>query len=71
MFLSFPSKDMTIQIFFTFAATHIVSCGGRKLASIYIVIVWSLLITGGRGGSVVEHRTPEREVQGSNPTTAV
>ena len=25
----------------------------------------------GRGGSVVEIRTPEREVQGSNPTTAV
>ena len=23
-----------------------------------------------RGGAVVEHRTPEREVQGSNPTTA-
>ena len=26
---------------------------------------------GGRGGSVVERRTPEREVQGSNPTTAL
>ena len=26
---------------------------------------------GGRGGSVVERRTPEREVQGSNSTTAM
>ena len=26
---------------------------------------------GGRGDSVVERRTPEREIQGSNPTTAV
>ena len=26
---------------------------------------------GGRGGSVVERRAPEREVQDSNPTTAV
>ena len=26
---------------------------------------------GGRGGSVVEHQTPEREVQGLNPMTAV
>ena len=25
----------------------------------------------GRGGSVEESRTPEREVQGSNPTTAI
>ena len=25
----------------------------------------------GHGGSVVERRTPEREVQGSKPTTAV
>ena len=30
-----------------------------------------LFQAGGRGGSVVELRTPEREVQGSNPTTAV
>ena len=26
---------------------------------------------GGHSGSVVEHQTPEREVQGSNPTTVV
>ena len=26
---------------------------------------------GGRGGSVVEHWTPEHEVQGSNPMTTV
>ena len=26
---------------------------------------------GGRSGSVVERRTPEREVKGSNPTTKV
>ena len=31
----------------------------------------SLLRIGGRGGSVVKLRTPERELQGSNPTTAV
>ena len=30
-----------------------------------------LLITGERGGSVVECRTPEREVRGSRPTAAV
>ena len=29
------------------------------------------LLGGERGGSVVECRTPEREVQGSKPTTAV
>ena len=29
------------------------------------------IITGSCGGSVVEHQTPEQEVQGSNPTTAV
>ena len=29
------------------------------------------LRAGGRGGSVVECRTPEREVGGSKPTTAV
>ena len=28
-------------------------------------------ITGERGGSVVECRTPEREVRGSRPTSAV
>ena len=28
-------------------------------------------VTGERGGSVVECRTPEREVGGSKPTTAV
>ena len=26
---------------------------------------------GGRGGLVIEHRTPEREVQGSNPMITV
>ena len=31
----------------------------------------SILITGERGGSVVECRTPEREVRGSRPTAAV
>ena len=31
----------------------------------------TLLLTGERGGSVVECRTPEREVRGSRPTAAV
>ena len=31
----------------------------------------NIFFLGGRGGSVVELRTPEREVQGSNPTTDV
>ena len=30
-----------------------------------------LVINGERGGSVVECRTPEREVRGSRPTAAV
>ena len=29
------------------------------------------ILNGGRGGSVVECRTPEREVRGSRPTAAV
>ena len=31
----------------------------------------SLKMSGERGGSVVECRTPEREVRGSRPTSAV
>ena len=31
----------------------------------------SLILRGERGGSVVECRTPEREVRGSRPTAAV
>ena len=31
----------------------------------------SLHVSGERGGSVVECRTPEREVRGSRPTAAV
>ena len=34
-------------------------------------IVISLILTGERGGSVVECRTPEREVGGSKPIAAV
>ena len=30
-----------------------------------------VILTGERGGSVVECRTPEREVRGSKPTSAV
>ena len=37
-------------------------------------IIWRIIhlpVTGERGGSVVECRTPEREVGGSRPTAAV
>ena len=33
--------------------------------------IWITLAWGERGGSVVECRTPEREVRGSRPTAAV
>ena len=42
-------------------------------SSIYI-LVFNIFVTftiGERGGSVVECRTPEREVRGSRPTAAV
>ena len=34
-------------------------------------MLWVLIRFGERGGSVVECRTPEREVRGSRPTAAV
>ena len=34
-------------------------------------VVWDTVPGGERGGSVVECRTPEREVGGSKPTAAV
>ena len=40
----------------------------------YMLLVkrnYMLLVEGERGGSVVECRTPEREVRGSKPTAAV
>ena len=36
-----------------------------------VYIIYIIIITGERGGSVVECRTPEREVGGSKPTAAV
>ena len=39
----------------------------KRLCNIQLITCWR----GERGGSVVECRTPEREVRGSKPTTAV
>ena len=36
-----------------------------------VCLCWDTLFSGERGGSVVECRTPEREVRGSRPTAAV
>ena len=44
-------------------------CICLNISKIYIHV--SLSIWGERGGSVVECRTPEREVRGSRPTSAV
>ena len=39
--------------------------------SSFIALLRATYVTGERGGSVVECRTPEREVRGSRPTAAV
>ena len=38
---------------------------------IVVFLTFNPLFNGERGGSVVECRTPEREVRGSRPTAAV
>ena len=43
-------------------------CGNLKFFQTYIL---TAILRGERGGSVVECRTPEREVRGSKPTAAV
>ena len=40
-------------------------------AHIHFITFFTFRIEGERGGSVVECRTPEREVRGSRPTAAV
>ena len=53
----------------------IINCLGEKATLIACNSKWdsvsSVHIWGERGGSVVECRTPEREVRGSRPTSAV
>ena len=43
----------------------------NKAGSFFEAVYFFLSFLGERGGSVVECRTPEREVRGSRPTSAV
>ena len=46
-------------------------CAARLGIELYVAKLLSKVPMGERGGSVVECRTPEREIGGSKPTAAV
>ena len=52
------------------APARLRGCAGAPEPSLAAYAI-STIISGERGGSVVECRTPEREVRGSRPTAAV
>ena len=65
------------QTYFQFPSSPIHQRGNQKSWRVHIsanpctVFIFHTFILGERGGSVVECRTPEREVRGSRPTAAV
>ena len=55
----------------TLLVTHCVHTSMNVIKMKFIASIYIILGMGERGGSVVECRTPEREVGGSRPTAAV
>ena len=73
-YLDFPSKRGSLQsailVMLSAAAAIITQTKPYEISAISIHSIVKLNFSH-RGGSVVEYRTPEREVGGSRPTAAV